>query len=46
MLEVLPHNMWLHTASSVYLYEDAMLPGELLNCTYCLLKRVRIKWER
>jgi hypothetical protein len=46
MLEVLPHNMWLHTASSVYLYEDAMLPRELLNCSCCVLKRVRIEWDR
>jgi hypothetical protein len=35
----LPHGLWLHTATatSVFLHEDEMLPGELLNDVYSVL---------
>ncbi len=38
MLKGLPPRM-LHATTSVYLHKDEMLPGELLNGVYSVLKR-------
>jgi hypothetical protein len=40
MHKALPHNLWLHTAtaSPVYVHEDQMLPGTVLDGAYRMLK--------
>jgi hypothetical protein len=39
MHKAVPRNLWLHTVSPMYVHEDYLLSGKLLDGAYRMLKR-------